>query len=322
MRNAFINTILEACKYRNDIFIISGDAGLGVFDIFKEEHPDRFLNLGAAEQNMIGVAAGLAMTGYKVVVYNIIPFVLYRCYEQVRNDICYQGLPIILVGIGSGLSYAPQGMTHYSVEDLGLACTMPNLNILSPIDPVEAQLAAAYALSANEPVYVRLAKRGEPELHTTCEFDITQPQVLHAGHTVALLCHGSIANEVIDAGKMLTSNGITPLIISIPLLQPLNANAVVNHLKNIKYIITIEEHYISCGLGNLLREIIMTARVDATLITLGVSSQFIHAIHDTAGMRKMFKMDAASITELVTDLWHGNSTVGTGLTNKRVSLRA
>lgn len=108
MRNAFINTILDACAGRDDIFIISGDAGLGVFDTFKDRHPDRFLNLGAAEQNMIGFAAGLAITGYKVVLYNIIPFVLYRCYEQVRNDICYQDLPVILAGIGSGVTYAPQ----------------------------------------------------------------------------------------------------------------------------------------------------------------------------------------------------------------------
>src|SRR5690242_9623991 len=129
MRNAFIDTILASCGQRDDIFIISGDAGLGVFDNFKEKFPGRFLNLGAAEQNTISFAAGLALTGFKVVVYNIIPFVLYRCYEQVRNDICYQDLPIILAGIGSGLTYSPQGMTHYSIEDLGIARTLPNLTV-------------------------------------------------------------------------------------------------------------------------------------------------------------------------------------------------
>jgi len=162
MRNAFIDTILDAGKKIPDIFVISGDAGLGVFDKFKEEFSDKFLNLGVAEQNAVGFSAGLALTGYKVYLYNIIPFVLYRCYEQVRNDICYQDLPVVLVGIGSGVTYAPQGMTHYSIEDLGIAQTLPNLEVFSPADPVEAKLAARYSLTAKSPVYVRLPKKGSP----------------------------------------------------------------------------------------------------------------------------------------------------------------
>jgi transketolase len=182
MRNSFVNTIIDSCNKRDDIFILSGDAGLGVFDQFKEDYPDRFLNMGLAEQNTIGFAAGLAMSGYRVVVYNIIPFVLYRCYEQVRNDICYQKLPVVLVGIGSGVTYAPMGMTHYSIEDIGLARTLPNMTVISPCDPIEARLAAAHALESTTPLYVRLAKRGEPDIHTNSDFDILKPQVIRQGH--------------------------------------------------------------------------------------------------------------------------------------------
>ena len=183
MRNTFINAVIGSFQSRQDIFIISGDAGLGVFDDFKHAHPDKFLNLGVAEQNMAGFSAGLAMSGYKVFTYNIIPFVLYRCYEQIRNDICYQELPVVLVGIGSGVTYAPQGMTHYSVEDIGVAKTLPNLAIISPCDPVEAQLAAQYALDSKMPVYIRLAKRGEPVLHQNTDFDLRRPMVLRDGAT-------------------------------------------------------------------------------------------------------------------------------------------
>src|SRR5271157_1317344 len=165
MRNTFIDTVVEASRERKDIFIISGDAGLGVFDDFKDTHSDRFLNLGIAEQDMASFSAGLSITGFKVFMYNIIPFLLYRCYEQVRNDICYQALPVVLVGIGSGVTYAPMGMTHYSVEDLGIAQTLPNLKVFSPSDPIEAKLAADYSLGSESPVYVRLAKRGEPNIH-------------------------------------------------------------------------------------------------------------------------------------------------------------
>lgn len=306
MRNAFINTILEACLGRDDIFVISGDAGLGVFDTFKEEHPDRFLNLGAAEQNMIGFAAGMAMTGYKVLVYNIIPFVLYRCYEQVRNDICYQELPVILAGIGSGLTYAPQGMTHYSVEDLSLARTLPNLTVLSPIDPIEARLAADYALSADRPVYVRLAKRGEPDIHTGKQFDINKPQRLVEGNIpVALLCHGSIGEETLNAARMLAEEGIQPHVFSVPMVQPLNREALLHSLRGMQLVVTIEEHYRSCGFGAILREVVMDSDLRCSLTTLGIPSQFIHEVHDTAGMRKLFKIDAVSIADSVRKLLKG-----------------
>lgn len=306
MRNAFINTILEACAQRDDIFIISGDAGLGVFDSFKEEHPDRFLNLGAAEQNMISFAAGMAMTGYKVLVYNIIPFVLYRCYEQVRNDICYQDLPIILAGIGSGLTYSPQGMTHYSVEDLSLARTLPNLTVLSPIDPVEARLAAHYALSATMPVYVRLAKRGEPDIHTAQQFDITVPQLLVEGDaSVAILCHGSIAEEALHASRILAEDGINPRVFSVPMVQPLDHDALLHCLQGVRAVVTVEEHYHSCGFGATLREIIMDSGLPCSLTTLGVPSRFIHEVHDTAGMRKLFWIDADSIAATIKVLLKG-----------------
>ncbi|MSN25206.1 MAG: transketolase [Geobacter sp.] len=303
MRNAFIDTVLQACTERDDIFVISGDAGLGVFDKFKDEHPERFLNLGAAEQNMIGFAAGMAMAGYKVLVYNIIPFVLYRCYEQVRNDICYQNLPVILAGIGSGLTYAPAGMTHYSIEDLSLTRTLPNLAVFSPIDPVEARLAAEFSLTSTSPVYVRLAKRGEPDIHSVQQFDITQPQVLIEGSTpVALLCHGSIAEETMHAARMLAKEGLHPRVISVPMLQPLDSSALLHHLKGVGAVVTVEEHYRSCGFGASLREVIMDSDLSCSLTTLGIPSRFIHEIHNTSGMRKLFKIEAESIAATVKQL--------------------
>ena len=306
MRNAFINTVLQASMELDDIFIISGDAGLGVFDTFKEEHPERFLNLGVAEQNMISFAAGMAMTGHKVLIYNIIPFVLYRCYEQVRNDICYQDLPIILVGIGSGLTYSPQGMTHYSVEDLSLTKTLPNLTVLSPIDPVEARLAADYALSATTPVYVRLAKRGEPDIHTLQQFNICHPQLLVEGDApVVLLCHGSIAEEALHATRILAEAGIRLRLFSVPMVQPLDREALLRCLRKAQIVVTVEEHYHSCGFGASLREIIMDSKLSCSLTTLGVPSRFIHEVHDTKGMRKLFGIDADSIAACVLKLLRG-----------------
>src|SRR3989338_11563341 len=161
MRNTVIDRITHHAERHKEIFLIAGDAGFGVLDEYKKRLPKRFLNLGVAEQNVIGFAAGLANVGYRIFLYNIIPFLLYRCYEQVRNDICYQRLPVTLVGIGSGLTYAPQGITHYSIEDIALARTLPNMIILSPSDPLEAMKCAEYAIKSKKPVYIRISKSGE-----------------------------------------------------------------------------------------------------------------------------------------------------------------
>jgi transketolase len=307
MRNTFINTIIDECRRRDDIFIISGDAGLGVFDEFQVEFPDRFLNMGVAEQNMISFAAGLALTGYKVVLYNIIPFLMYRCYEQVRNDICYQELPIILVGIGSGVTYAPMGMTHYSIEDIGVAQTMSNLTVISPIDPVEAKLAARHALDSQVPVYVRLAKRGEPDIHQHADFEITRPQTLKAGEKVALLCHGSITEEVLKAHALLASQGAHPMVVSVPVVQPLDREALLQLFAGLETVVCVEEHYANSGLGSILSNLITENGLGCRLIKMGIPSGFIHEVQDTQGMRKMFGIDAESIAATTIKLFARNA---------------
>lgn len=302
MRNIFINTILDEAKRDKNLFIVSGDAGLGVFDNYKEDCSDQFLNLGVAEQNAASFCAGMALTGHKVYLYNIIPFLLYRCYEQVRNDICYQELPVVLVGIGSGITYAPQGMTHYSIEDIGLAQTLPNLTVFSPIDPVEAKAVAVYSLKSRTPVYVRLPKRGEPVFHKNIIRDITLPQLIYDGDEVAIIFHGSISIEIIEARQRLEAKGIRPLFISIPMVKPLRFQALGKLLKNIKHVICVEEHYVGCGLGSVLARECLMRSPGWKLHLLGIPDRFIHAILKTEAMRQSFGISADAITEYVKKL--------------------
>jgi len=299
MRNAFINIILEACRTRDDIFILSGDAGLGVFDQFKDEYPDRFRNMGVAEQNTISFAAGLALTGYKVFVYNIIPFVLYRCYEQVRNDICYQELPVVLVGTGSGITYAPMGMSHYAVEDLGLAQTLPNLVTISPMDPVEARAAADFALDSKSPVYVRLAKRGEPSYSQCRPLDITAPQVVREGRGTAIVFHGSISLEVMTASAILEEQGLCPLLVSVPTVQPLATGILLEMLEKTDHLVCVEEHFVNCGFGSMLARLKGEYSARWGLTLLGIPPQFIHEIGTTAKLRASFGIAAEDIVRAV-----------------------
>jgi len=296
MRNTVVNKITEYAAKDKRVFFIAGDAGFGVLDEYKKKFPNRFLNLGVAEQNTVSFSAGLALTGFKVFVYNIIPFVMYRCYEQVRNDICYQKLPVTLVGIGSGVTYAPQGMTHYSVEDIILARSLPNLTILSPSDPKEASLCVDYAITSKGPVYIRIAKRGEPVIHKNTLRGIENPIVVKEGKRVAVLFHGSIANEVVEA-----VNGVQlpVMIISIPKIRPLNFDFLSKKLRGIKTIITVEEHFVEGGLGSIIADWLIKERLPFRLNKLGIRNEFIHAIKNNAGMREKYGIAAEDIKNAI-----------------------
>ncbi|MDA7732129.1 hypothetical protein N8842_01680 [Candidatus Pelagibacter sp.] len=165
MRNEFAKIITELSVVKKDIVLLAGDIGNRLFDNFKKNNPERFYNCGVAEANMTGVASGLASCGFKPVTYTITPFNTARCFEQIRLDICYPNLPIIIVGTGSGLSYASLGATHHSMEDISILKTLPNLQIICPADKKEVREAFIKAYESNKPTYIRLGKKGEPLIH-------------------------------------------------------------------------------------------------------------------------------------------------------------
>ncbi len=164
MRNAFARSLTRLASYYSDLMLLSGDIGNRLFDDFKNHYPKNFINCGVAEANMTGVAAGLAMSGMRPITYTITPFNTWRCLEQIRLDICYQSLPVIIVGVGSGLAYANLGASHQATEDLALMQALPSLTVLSPADSGEVDLALEAALALAAPVYLRLGKKGEPSV--------------------------------------------------------------------------------------------------------------------------------------------------------------
>ncbi len=296
MRNTVINTITKAAKKDKSIFIIAGDGGFGVLDEFQKKYPKRYLNLGVAEQNMISFSAGLALAGYNVVVYNITPFVLYRCYEQVRNDICYQNLPVTLVGIGNGLTYALSGHTHYSVEDIGLARTLPGLAVFSPADPLEAEQCARFALKSKKPAFIRISKHGEPNLHTGRISSVEAPIVIKKGSGVSVLFHGSIGIEVMQAVEGLKEK---PQVISVPMLTYGDFSRLKRTLKNTHTIITVEEHFVEGGLGSIMAEWLQKNRMEITLKKLGIKNEFIHHIKNNSGMRQHYGISSSAIKRAI-----------------------
>lgn len=290
MRNTAAKEIYTYCKANDDGFLIAGDAGFGVWDDFQKELTSQYINTGINEQATIGLASGMALSGHKVFYYNIIPFVLMRCYEQVRLDICYHELPVILIGIGSGVTYAPAGMTHYSVEDIALARTMPNLNIISPSDPIQVKKAVAYAIESKRPTYIRISRSGEPKLFNE-DIDITKPIYLKSGLKRAIVFHGSIVDEVIKASESLEDISI----ISLPMIEPLDKNEISKILNKYDIVYVVEEHFKEGGLGSILSDFAMENNIFVKIEKIGIQNHYIHTIGNCDYLRKELKIDAASI---------------------------
>jgi len=291
MRNSVATKIKELAKVDEKLFIIAGDAGLGVWDDFKNSK--QFINPGINEQLDIGFGAGLSLIGRKVIYYNIAPFVIMRPYEFVRNDICYQELPMILIGTGSGITYAPAGVTHYVVEDITLASTMPNLDIFSPADPIEAVKCFEYAYKSKKPSYIRIAKNGEDKIHTQ-NINITKPIFINKSNSSnILIVHGSIVDEV---PKILKKIDID--VVTVPFLTS-NFNWE-EFLSDYENIFTLEEHFINGGFGTILRD-----KIDKKIYKFGLPNEYIHKIGNRDFLREYYKIDGDSIASKIKDILNG-----------------
>jgi transketolase len=299
MRNTVANKIIEYAKKDQNLYLITGDAGLGVWDGFRVECPNQYINPGVNEALCIGMAAGMALRGHKVVYYNIAPFVIMRPYEQVRNDICYQELPVILVGTGSGLTYAPAGMTHYAIEDIALALTMPGLDVFSPADPIEAALSFEYAYKSERPSYIRVPKAGEPKIHKNESFDISEPQVMMDGKDVLVISHSAMVEESMLAANIMQEEGISAKVVSMPMIT--SNHPKIDELLGFEgEIFVVEEHFERGGLGSLLAE-----RASKKIHKIALPNEYVHAIGNRDFMRMHYGIDAASIAKKIKDTLNG-----------------
>ncbi|EMI4816213.1 transketolase family protein [Campylobacter upsaliensis] len=289
MRNSLANSIIQKAKVDPNLFLIVGDAGLGLFDTFQVDFKEQYLNAGINEACSVGMAAGLALSGKKVIYYNIAPFSLMRPYEQVRNDICYQELPVIVVGIGSGLTYAPAGVTHYAVEDIAIALTIPNLQIFSPCDANETVACFEYAYSSNKPSYIRIPKNGDPIYNKSVD-DITKLQEIKMGESkIAFVTHSNLITEVMNAADHFDAS-----VYTVPFI-----NSKFNYddvLGKYQYVFVVEEAFEYGSLGSYIRE---HSKINVNKI--GIKNHFIHKIGNQQFLRRLLKIDSCGIIERVKD---------------------
>lgn len=258
MRTNFVNQLLEEARHNDKIFLLVGDLGYHVVEPFANEFPDRFLNVGIAEQNMAGVAAGLSMTGYNVYIYSIGNFPTLRCLEQIRNDIAYHHANVKIVSVGAGYAYGSLGATHQATEEIGAIRAIPNMVVATPGDPVEAKAIATLSANYDGPMYIRLGKAGEKVVHTepTLKLNIGEICPLHVNedNKTAVIACGNILNA---ACCQIENKKLSYNLYSTPFVKPINIEQLITIVESHPNgIITIEEHQKSCGMGSAILEII------------------------------------------------------------------
>lgn len=256
MRNSFVNSIYKVTKINKNVLCLVGDIGAFLLRNYIKDFPLNYYNLGAAEANMVGVAAGFAMSGKIPFVYTITPFITSRCYEQIKVDVCYNEANVKLVGIGSGVSYGTMGSTHHSLEDIAIMQVLPNMVVISPADPREAEEAVFAAMKYNGPVYIRLTLTSNPLDYERGNFKIGKARIVKKGSDAAIIATGDMVSIANEASVVLKKNNIDCYVINIHTIKPIDEVLIKKLSRECKAIVSIEEHSIIGGLGSLVSSII------------------------------------------------------------------
>jgi transketolase len=277
MRQAFIKSLVEESEKNKNIYLIVADLGYGLVEPFSQKFPDRFINVGIAEQNMIGIAAGLALSGKTVFCYSIANFSTLRCLEQIRNDVCYHNLNVNIVAGSTGVTYGALGSSHHALEDIAVMRALPNMTIIAPADKVITNLATKVIAKGIGPCYLRLGNTSEPIIYKhEPEFRLGKAVELRYGVDVLLISTGSMLSNTLKAAEKLVGMDI-PIkcnVLDVHTIKPLDINAIITRA-NGHAVVTVEEHSIIGGLGSEVAEILAESSVHIPLKRIGFHDKFI-----------------------------------------------
>ena len=302
MRNTFAQEITRLSIKNKKIVLLAGDIGNKLFNKFKDKSKNRFFNCGVAEANMSTVAAGLAYSGLIPITYTIASFNTYKIVEQIKLDICYPNLPVIIVGVGSGLSYSSLGTTHHSIEDIATLRGFPNLQIVCPADSLELKKIIPEIIKSTKPTYLRIGKKNEKNVYkNTCKSRLYEPTIVQKGKRICIFSTGNILFNIMEAAKLL-ENKIKPQIINIHTIKPINSMKIVKLLKKFKKIIIIEEHNGLGGLGSIIMEIAGKYKTQNDFININTGNKFLEGMGDLKAARKKLNMDSVSISKIILKL--------------------
>jgi transketolase len=299
MRDAFITRLIEKARHDADIVFLTNDYGAPSLDRFREEMPAQFFNMAIAEQNMVSVAAGMAMEGKKVFVYSIASFLTLRCLEQVKIDICTMNLPVTLVGVGTAYAYSVDGPTHHATEDMAVTRCLSNLSIYSPSDSQAAQLLVDVALKQDGPKYFRFDK-GKYPIHTSYELPGNGWALLRRGKGPCLVGTGTTTQRAVEVAEGLAGIGIDCSVVDLFRVKPLG-RALIDLLHRQHHVVTIEEHALIGGIGSAIAELVVDNELTCLVKRAGIGDALLYAYGMRDALHEERGLSVKALTDLIVD---------------------
>jgi len=300
MRDNFLHTLISLAENDKNIVLLTGDLGFGVFEKFESSFPGQYFNVGVAEQNMIGLATGLALEGKKVVTYSIGNFPTLRCLEQIRNDACYHDANITIVANGGGFSYGPLGMSHHTTEDLAILRSLPNISVIAPCTANEAGEAITAMIKYGGTGYLRLDKSSAKDCPSEDSFVIGKSRRYKEGKDITLIATGGILSEANTASVELKKFGIEVRVVGMHSIKPIDVDEIIDAVSNTGGIVTIEEHNKDGGLGSAISEVCMDLGIIPNkFLRIGLENKYSSIVGSQQYLRSRYDMDSKAIIDKV-----------------------
>lgn len=306
MRSAFIKTLFELASEDERIVLVVGDLGFSLIEPFAARFPHRFINVGVAEQNMTGVAAGMALSGKVVFTYSIGNFPTLRCLEQIRNDVCYHGANVKIVSVGAGLAYGALGVSHHATEDIAIMGALPGMTVVSPADPMEAQMATRAVASISGPAYLRLGRSGEPAVHGgRISFLLGKAIQVTSGEDVTLIATGAMVYTAVQAVQTLAHHRVKARLLSMHTVRPIDEQAILCAAQETAGIIAIEEHSIIGGLGSAVAEVLAESQPRSTRFKrVALPPEFVTVVGSQSYLKEHYSLSANTIVDAALGMCH------------------
>lgn len=302
MRSLFNKVLVDLAREDQRIWMILADIGYGEIEPFREAFPDRWYNCGVAEQNMTGVACGVAMEGNIAITYSIANFPTLRCLEQIRNDVCYHNANVKIVIIGGGLAYGPLGVSHQATEDIAIMRALPNMVVFCPGDFAEAEAGVHAMIAHDGPFYYRCGYKKEPPIHTgPIQFELGKAITARAGTDATIFFTGTIGNQVLPAAEQLAAEeGINCRVVSLHTVKPIDRAAIVAAARETGAVITVEEHQLQGGLGSAVAEVLCDeGAAPAKFLRLGLPDTYVSRVGTHEWLLDQYGLSAPRLAERI-----------------------
>jgi transketolase len=275
MRDDFLDTLYNMAKKNKRIMLLTADTGAICHDKFRKGLPKQYLNVGIAEQNLIGVAAGLALAGKLVYVYAIVPFVTMRCYEQIRVDLCCMNLPVAVVGVGAGYDYSTLGPTHHGTEDITLMRALPGMTIFSPSDSIMVKAITKMSCKVPGPKYIRLDRTGIPLIYKGRKEDFSRGlAILRKGKDLCIISTGRMVYNALGVANKLAKHDIKSTVVDLYRIAPLAEEYLLKVIDGFDFMVTMEEHFLRGGIGTVVNELVVKKKKKCLVKNFGIPDKF------------------------------------------------